>query len=168
MQSLIQNFGINWETLASQIFNFLVIFGIIAFLVYKPLAKSIAERRKKIQEGLDKEEEASRRLTEIGALESETLKKAEEKAVGLISQAEKRAKEEEAKILKETEEREREMKEKNLEAIQESKNKSIKEAQSELATLAKEILVKAVKVNPHAVDEALLKRVADEVVKGAK
>ncbi len=166
MQSLVQNFGIDWKVLVSQVFNFLVIFGIITFLIYKPLAKSIAERRKKIQEGLDKEEEASRRLTEIGALESETLKKAEEKAVGLITRAEKRAKEEEAKILKEAEEREREMKKKNLEAIQEAKDKSIKEAQSELAALAKEILVKAVKVSPHAVDEALLKQAADEVVKG--
>ncbi len=165
MQSLVQNFGIDWKVLVSQVFNFLVIFGVIAFLIYKPLAKSIAERRKKIQEGLDKEEEASRRLTEISVLESKTLKKAEDEAVSLISKAERRAKEQEAKILKETDEREQEIKKKSLEAIEEAKERSMKEAESELATLAKEILVKAVRVSPQSVDEALLKRVADEVVK---
>ncbi len=165
MQSLVQNFGIDWKVLASQVFNFLVIFGVITFLVYKPLAKSVAERRKKIQEGLDKEEEASRRLVEINTLESKTLKKAEDQAVDLIAKAERRAKEQEAKILKEADEREQEMKKKSLEAIAEAKERSMKEAESELASLAKEILVKAVRVNPQSVDEALLKRMTDEVVK---
>jgi F-type H+-transporting ATPase subunit b len=165
MQSLVQNFGIDWKILVSQVFNFLIIFGIVTFLIYKPLAKIVAERRRKIQEGLEKEEEASRRLTEISILESETLKKAESEAVTLISQAERRAKEQEAKILKEADEREREIRKKSFEAIEEVKARSIKEAESELATLAKDILVKIVRVNPQSVDEALLKRMADEVVK---
>ncbi len=165
MQSLVQNFGIDWKILVSQVFNFLIIFGIVTFLIYKPLAKIVAERRRKIQEGLEKEEEASRRLTEISILESETLKKAESEAVALISQAERRAKEQEAKILKEADEREREIRKKSFEAIEEAKARSIKEAESELATLAKDILVKVVRVNPQSVDEALLKRMADEVVK---
>ncbi len=165
MQSLVENFGIDWRLLLSQFFNFLVILAIFTFLIYKPLSKNIAERRKKIKEGLDKEEEASERLSEIAVLEKETLKKAEGEAVGIISGAEARAKERESEILQEAEEKNKEMQRKALEEINEEKQESLRKAEKEIASLAKEVLVKAVKVNPSAVDEALLKRVTEETVK---
>ncbi len=164
MQSLIQNFGIDWRLLLSQAFNFVVILVIFTFLIYKPLAKSIADRRKKIKEGLDKEEEASRRLSEIREMEKDTLKKAEGEALSIISGAEKKAKDKEAVILKEAETKNLELKEKSLEEISEAREKALRSAEKEIAMLAKEVLVKAVKIDPSSVDEALLKRVAEETI----
>lgn len=163
MQSLIENFGIDWMALLSQVVNFVLIFGVITFLIYKPLSKSISERRKKIKEGLDKEEEATRRLSEVNILEKETLKKAEEEATGILTSVKERARAEEARMLKETEEKNRAIKLKADQEILEMKERSIKEAEKEIASLAKEVLVKVVKVNPSAIDEALLKSVSEKV-----
>lgn len=165
MQSLIESFGIDWKLLVSQVFNFLVIFGVITFLVYKPLAKSIAERRKRIAEGLEKSEEADHRLKEVSMLEKETLKKAETEAMKVIASAEEKGKKEESKILKEAEEKGRLVKEKAMEEIAEARERSMQSAEQEIASLAKEILVKAVKVSPSAVDEALLAKISRETMK---
>lgn len=165
MQSLIESFGIDWKLLVSQVFNFLVIFGVITFLVSKPLAKSVAERRKKIKEGLDKSEEADKRLKGVSILEKETLKKAETEAMKVILSAEEKAKKEESKILKEAEEKSRLVKEKAMEEIAEAREHSMQSAEQEIASLAKEILVKAVKVSPAAVDEALITRVSKETMR---
>ena len=166
MESLFENFGVDWRILLIQALNFIIVLAVFTFLIYKPLVKHITERRKKIEEGLMKEKEASLHLSHVLVLEKEKLKQAENKALGIVADAQKRAKTEEAQILKHAEGKGKAVYEKSLMEIKAEKENAIKAAEKEIAVLAREILIKFVKMNPAAVDEALIsKLVSGEISK---
>ncbi len=160
MNSLIQNFGLNWGLLLSQAVNFLLVFIILRITVYKPLLGVMEKRKRKIESGIAKEEEASRRLLEISELQKEKLKEAELKALGILQSAEERGKKEEAKILEGAAKKTEASLRAAAAQIDAEKRAAILEAQHEVEHLVKRVLLEVVSVNPKAVDDALIKKVA--------
>lgn len=75
-----EQLGIDPSLLLAQIVNFAIIILVLTKLLYKPILKQLAERRQKIEEGLE--------LTEKMRQEEEKLKEKEEK---LLADARKQA-----------------------------------------------------------------------------
>ncbi len=168
MESLIENFGLDWKLLISQAVNFSLVFVILRVTVYKPLLHVMAKRRKKIEDGIMKDEEGTRRLLEIATLEKEKLKEAEGKALDIIHRGEEKAKKEGTKILEATVKKNKEMETAARAQIEAEKQSALREAESQIQHLVKEVLVKAVSVKPEAVDEVLIRKVTEEVVHGSR
>ncbi len=163
MDSLIQNFGLNWGLLLSQAVNFLLVFIILRMTVYKPLLEVMKKRKQKIENGIAKEEEASHRLLEISELEKEKFKEVERKALGILQSAEERGKKEEAKILDAAAKKNEAAMKTAAAQIDAEKRSAILEAEHEVETLVKKVLLEVVSVNPKAIDEALIKKVAEKM-----
>ena len=168
MESLIENFGLDWRLLLSQAVNFSLVFIILKFTIYTPLLHMMAKRKKKIEDGIMKDEEGTRRLLEIATLEKERLKEAEAKALEIIHTGEEKAKQEGIKIIDSALKKKEEMEAIARARIEAEKLRALKEAESQIQHLVKEVLIKAVSVKPEAVDDALIRKVAEEVVQESR
>ena len=165
MEALIEHFGIDWKILLIQILNFAIVLVAFTFLIYKPLVKYIAERKEKIEAGLTKEEEASKRFSEIVNLEREKMKVAEDRASSIIATAQKKAQTEEAEIIKRANDKGKLAYTKALDEIMTEKDVAMKLAEKDIAVLVKEVLGKFVKLSPAATDEVLIKKAIEEASK---
>jgi F-type H+-transporting ATPase subunit b len=163
MQTLVQNLGLDWKALLWYAFNFILLLVVLKLLAYKPLLKLLAERRKKIEQGLEKAEEASRRLAEIGELEKERLKEADKKGLLVITEAEKRAREQEQKIMAEAAVKESDMMERAKEKARQMAIEMEHKMENEASAMVRKILIERVRLKPEAVDEALIEKVAQTV-----
>ncbi|MEK7479636.1 MAG: F0F1 ATP synthase subunit B [Patescibacteria group bacterium] len=130
MEQLLQSFGIDGRILLWQVINFGVLFGILWYLLYKPIKKVMREREDKVRESLERadkleakskeleeefrgkmatqrkeiEEMHKRALAEQKRLRDELKEKAEEEATRILAEAKEAAKKERTEIMKETEE----------------------------------------------------------------
>lgn len=162
MQELIKNFGLDWKLFLAQAANFFIILVILRFTVYKPLLAFLAERKKKIEEGLSKSEEADRRLHEIGELKKNKVKEAEEEVVKIMRNAESRAKEETQKILDAAAQKEAGIMKTAMERIEAEKIAERAKLYNEAVTLVKQIIVKTVELDPRSIDDKLIEKVAQD------
>ncbi len=62
-ESLLASFGINEQLFLFQLLNFAIVVGIVWFLILKPLTQKMEERKKMIDDSLDKVKEAETALT---------------------------------------------------------------------------------------------------------
>jgi F0F1-type ATP synthase membrane subunit b/b' len=161
MSSLFNNLGLDWKLLLSQAVNFFILLAVLKFTVYGPLVKVLAMRKKRIEQGLMKAAEADKRLEEITVLQKEKLKEAEGQAMVIMQGAEERGKLEENKILAAAAEKEKQMMQAAAAKALAEKEATLREAQKEAVQMIKGILIKTVGVAPQAVDEALIKKVAE-------
>ena len=163
MNALLDQLGIDWKVLLSQMVNFFILLIVLTFFVYKPVIKIIKERTKKIKEGLDKAEEADIRLKEIDQIGKGKIHAAELKGIEMIKETEVKAK----ALDKENQEK-AEKKQKDAQELlklsirkqqEEAKNKILAEA----GELVKKAIMKTVELKPEEIDSALIKKAVAEL-----
>lgn len=86
------NFGVHWQLLLIQSLNFLCVVGILYHFAFKPILKTMGERRAKIENGLQYAEEMRERLVQSDAMVREQLVQAKEEARQIIEHAKQQAK----------------------------------------------------------------------------
>lgn len=158
MQELIHQLGIDWKLLLSQAINFSIVLIILKIFVYKPLLKILAERRKRIEQGLIKAKEAEDRLLEIENIKLKKIKEAEENAMLLIQEGEEKAKQIEAEILEKAKEKQAELLRQADLIITDKTKKAEKEVYTKAKELIYEVIEKTVQLNPKEIDEVLINK----------
>ena len=156
MQELFHQLGIDWRLLASQAANFLILLAVLRFFAYGPLVKLLKERRARIEEGLQKADEADKRLGQMNEMVKEKMKETEHEALAMMRETEQRAKSKEQDMMDEAKKKEAAMfvqAEKVMEAKAEEMRKKV---EAEAAQLVKAAIVKMVEMKPEAVDEKLI------------
>jgi len=93
-----EGLGIDPKILVGDIVTFIVLVVILKKYAYKPFLAVLEARRKKIEEGVAKSEEAEKSLVKIRSLSDEVKLAGEKKAKELILAAESRA-QEKAKLI---------------------------------------------------------------------
>jgi len=156
MEGLIQNLGLDWKLFLAQAANFFIVLIVLRFTVYKPLLELLAKRKKKIEEGIAKSEEADRRLHEVGELKKNKIREAEEEVVKVMKNAESRAKEETKKILDAAAVKEAGIMKTALERIEAEKIAERKKLYNEAVGLMKNVIAKTVEMDPKHIDDALI------------
>lgn len=96
---LLNNFGFEPILFIAQIVNILIVFFVLKKFLFKPLVKTLEDRKHKISEGLHFAEEAEKRLQEATEKEEQILRKAQDFAKKMLDET----KTEQAKMLKEAE-----------------------------------------------------------------
>ena len=130
MTEALHVFGINWKLLLSQAVNFGIVLLVLTFVLYKPLLRTLDERREKIKKGVEDaraaeaarataEEEGRRAVAaaarkaeeaiadaraKAGAEEERIVREAETESERIIKDAVLRADEEKRALLQETKE----------------------------------------------------------------
>ena len=79
--------GINGPFLISQIVNFLVMFGLLTVLMWKPARKRLDERQAMLQKQVEDGEEAAAQLEQIGQEREKVLVEARKEAEKIVAQA---------------------------------------------------------------------------------
>lgn len=165
MSELTYQLGIDWKLLISQGANFLILLGVLTFVLWKPLLKVIEERRKKIELGLEVGEEAARRLAQIDKQKTETIAKAEEEAMLIARKSELEAKENADKLMAEGAKRGADI----LLEAQDIADRRSREAKLELLEEAKALvrsaLMRTVELSPEKIDDALISTAINEIKK---
>jgi len=92
-----ESIGINWQLLVAFLINFLILFGLLAAILYKPVLKMLDERSAKIKESLEQaekiKEQTSRSEEQIKAA-IETARKEGQVIIAQASQIAAKIKEE--------------------------------------------------------------------------
>lgn len=158
MSELLTQLGIDWKLLISQAVNFLLLLFALRLFVYKPLLKILEERRKKIEEGLLKAQEADVRLRDVNEIAKHKIKEAEGKSMELLQAAEERTKEYEKVLIAKAKEKEATaLKDANQRIA--SKEKDAEEAfLRERTALIKEAITKVTELSPDVIDSALINK----------
>jgi len=79
--------GINGPFLISQIVNFLVLFGLLTVLLWKPAKKRLDERQASLQKQIEDTEAAASQLEKVGEERDKILAEARKEAEGVVAQA---------------------------------------------------------------------------------
>jgi len=165
MGAFFTQLGIDWKLLLSQAVNFFLVLLILRLFVYKPLLRMLKERKRRIQEGLQKAEEADTRLKEIDAIGVSRIKKAEEQGAKLLKETEQRGKRVEADLLAAAEQKEKEALDRTEHMIAAKKAASDKVLEQEAAHLVKATLAETVALAPDQIDERLIQQAIEKVRK---
>lgn len=87
MNDLLQALGIQWSALIAQAVNFAILLFVLSRFVYKPVLKIIDERRRVVEESIEKAKEIDRHKEELDKQRTDILRKADEEAGSMLGQA---------------------------------------------------------------------------------
>jgi F-type H+-transporting ATPase subunit b len=79
--------GIDWQVLLAQLINFGILFGLLFFLLYKPMRRMLDERSAKIKESMDQAEQTKEQLARTDEQVRERLEAARKEGQGILAQA---------------------------------------------------------------------------------
>ncbi len=136
MDQLFSAFGIDGKLLIAQLINFGVLFVGLTYLLYKPVMKTLDERREKVAQGVLDAQAASEKLATADEEASIKVKGAETEAEGIVASARDLAGTEKARIVKEAEARAQALEADATARAKETAAKALRESEQEIARLA--------------------------------
>lgn len=136
MEQLFDAFGIDWKLLIAQAINFGVLLAALTYLLYKPVLKTLDERKSKVAAGVVAAEEAEKKLAESDEIASGKLKEAESTAEGIVLSAREAANAEKSRIVKDAEARAADIAADADARAKETAAKALRESEKEIARLA--------------------------------
>ena len=135
ISKLAGEFGVNWKHLIAQIINF----GLVAYLLYrfafKPVLNTLAERQKRIADGLQYTEEMEQKLKDAEKEHAEMIRKAAAESKEMLDAARTQAKNYTEKQSQEALHKAEGIIRKAEEAIDLERNRMVRSARNELAQL---------------------------------
>lgn len=157
--------GFNLPGLVSQLVNFAILMVVLRLFLYRPLLNLLDQRRQRIQEGLDRAEEAARqassseeearRIMEEARVEGrEAAARAQEAAQRLREELEQRARQDAEQIVARA-----------RDELQAERDRAIQELQQQFADLT---ITAAERVLEQSIDAAAHQRLIDEVLAGGE
>ena len=160
---LLGQLGINWKLLLSQAVNFFILLVILRAFVYKPLLAVIKKRNERIKEGLDKAQEADKRLQEVDVIAKNTLKKADQESIQIIEDTQQKAEVLKQSLQKKAEDHQKQLMVQAELSYQRQQEETQKLVFSQALELVKKTLVKTVQLKPEMIDEALIKKAVTQI-----
>lgn len=164
MQEFVKQFGIDWRLLVSQGVNFLLVLIVLRLYVYKPVAKLLAERRRNVEEGIAKSQEANRRLQDVQEMAREKMRETEARAVVLLREVDARAKEREAILLDSSRKKGEVLLQEAGKSIEAERMKARVELDREARTLVRSAVARVVGMDAEKIDEAMIEKALNRAV----
>ena len=157
--------GISLPTLLAQIVNFIILFGLLYLVAYKPIMRMLDERSRKIKESMEQtefikeqaaraEEEAKKRIGEASKEGQEVIARAARMGEEVRQEAEQKAKQEAESLITRA----------RME-IQRERDGAIDELRREFADLT---IMAAEKVIERSLDKEAHRQVIDKVLEESK
>lgn len=165
MNEFAKQFGIDWRLLVSQAANFLIVLVILRLFVYKPVASLLRERRRRVEEGIAKSEEADRKLGEVRKMSRGLMKETEERATLLLRNVEEKAKERENALLESSRRKGEVLLQEARKTIEAEREKIHTELDREARDLVRSAVEHIVEAEPQSIDDALIEKALTHAVK---
>lgn len=156
-----ESIGINWQLLVAFLVNFLILFGLLTAILYKPVLKMLDERSAKIKESLEQAEKIKEQTSRSEEQIKAAIETARKEGQAIIAQASQIA----AKIKEEAKGEARKEADsliaKARDEIKLERDKSIGELRSEFANLT---VLAAEKVIKESLDAQKHRKLINEVL----
>lgn len=164
MDQLIQTFHIDVKLLIAQIVNFLIVLFVLYKFAYGPILKTLNDRTKKIEKGINDADEARKKLEEVSISEKEILTNAKKEAQEIIKKGEEAAGKNASEIVAEAKNQTEKMLSQAKIQIEEEKKKILQEVKGEIAGLIVAATEKIIteKLDPEK-DKALIERTVSDL-----
>jgi F-type H+-transporting ATPase subunit b len=157
--------GIDWKLLIGQAVNFLILFGLLSWLLYKPVIKLLVEREKKVKDASDLAEKTKIDSQKIDIELQEKLNKAKQEAKEIISLAQDSAKLENQKLIKEAQKESAEIIARSQKQIAVDQEELRKKLHNEVAVLTVATVAKILGKKLPKVDQDNLQKEAVKIIK---
>ncbi|KKU93889.1 MAG: ATP synthase subunit b [Candidatus Jorgensenbacteria bacterium GW2011_GWA1_48_13] len=135
MSELFHNLGIDWKVLLAQIVNFAILLFVLKKFAYKPILKVLNDRRKKIEEAIERSKGVDEKMAEIEALKEKILVEARRESSEIIKKAEEAADKIQEDALKEAYGKSEKFMAESLKKVQAEREKIFQEVKNETAGL---------------------------------
>ncbi len=160
-----EGLGINLGYLLVQVFNFLIIFAILAAWMYKPLLNMMQERRESIAKGLEDARIASEARENAEKEAEEILAKAQQEASKIVREATERGEQVRTEIKEAAETEIVQLREDANVDAQQEKEKVLGDLRGQIAALS---IAAAQKVIGESLDEKRQRTLIDDFFSGIK
>lgn len=154
MGEFIQQFGIDWKLLLSQVVNFLIVLIVLTKFAYKPILKMLGERTEKIERALNDATQAETLRQTMEVERNKVLAEAKKQAQGILQDAQAQIETNRQAQLTKTKEEVAQLVVKAKADIAAEQAKAVGEARAELGhlavTLAEKVIQREVKEADHA------------------
>ncbi len=155
---------IDWATIAFQAINFLVLAGALYYLVFRPVMKSVQERRAEKQEMMRQIREDRQEAERLQHRLKDRLSDAEEEADEIIKEAQKRAEAERQRMLEDVEQDVEEMLVDAREDVQQIRYQAVDEFHDELIDAILDIGTEMIRqAAPPEMHDALVAQLGDRI-----
>lgn len=161
-------FGIEAGPLVVQIVSFVVLALVVWYFGFRPLMKTVAERQKKIEDGLRFSDEMKAKLAQSEADYNAKMRQAAEDASAVIENARKTAKETVEKAAQDTIARAEETEKRAAENVAREREKMLAELKGEVAALVVETTAKLLARDLPAAEKSRLAEAAAQEIKNRK
>jgi F-type H+-transporting ATPase subunit b len=135
-------FGLDAPVLVAQMINFILVAAALYYFAIRPVLRTIADRQKKISDGLQYAEEMKSKLADAEKQHSEKLKEASQEAQRILEEAKRSAKELSENQRREAVAQAEGIIEKAREASQAEREQMLAEVRQEVARLVVETTAK--------------------------
>ena len=88
---LLTKFGINWQLLIAQAFNFVILLGILSYFIYKPFLRLLDERRLKVKQSMDDVKRIEEERKAMEEWKREHMRKVDSEASAFLESAKAQA-----------------------------------------------------------------------------
>jgi len=154
--------GINLPVFISQIISFLILFGLLSFVAYKPLLKMLDERSKRIKESLEQAETVKEQSLHAEEEVKKQLQAASQQGQEIMAQATKTSDEIRAQAQGLAKKDAEALIERARQAIKSERDSAIEELRQEFADLT---IMAASKVIGESLDKESHRELIDKVIK---
>lgn len=136
MGPLFSAFGIQPHLLLSQLVNFGILFLVLWYFLYRPVMRTLDERRAVIAKGVEDAQEASEALAGAGEKAQEITRSAETEAEGIVTRAREEAGSARDQIMKDAHDRAEGIEKDAQARAKEAHDQALRESEKEIARLA--------------------------------
>lgn len=136
MEQLLSAFGIDGKLLIAQLINFGILFAALSYLLYKPVMKTLDDRKTLIKEGVEAAQENIAKKGDAEKEAQEIVRTAEQEAEGITGSARESAQAQRASLIKEAEARAAAIEADAQARAKEDAAKVLRESEKEIARLA--------------------------------
>ena len=152
-------------TLIAQIVNFIILLWILAKFAYKPLLKTMDDRRTKIVKDMDSAEQSRQQAEQLKETYANQLKEAKQQANAIVAQAKTMAQQLHDEALAAAQKEREELLATGRETVELEKKKALLDVREQIIALSTEIAGRVLeqKLNS-AEDQALIAKVTDETM----
>lgn len=158
MSDLFSQLGVNIPMLLAQAVNFAVLLFVLSIFVYRPLMKTMEERRKKIELGIRGSELVETKLAEAEILKQEKLSEADKKAVKIIGIAEEKAGKKSVDILAAAQIKGDLILRQSEQVSLQKRNEELEKLSRDAGNLIREAISAAVRLDPESIDKKLIEQ----------
>lgn len=136
MSSLLSAFGIQTHLLVAQLINFGALLAVLTYFLYKPVMKTLDERRLVVAKGVEDAQKATEALEGATEKAHEIERSAEADAGEIVNRAREEANHERDRLVKEAQERADGIEKDAQARAKEAHEQALRESEKEIARLA--------------------------------